>query len=224
METLVASKVSLVLLRFMEIQERILQKATDLFVRYGIRSITMDEIALQLGISKKTIYHFFADKNELVDAVVLKMLGHSQHCCESYKTVAVNAIHEVLLAMQMVNEMFGHMNPSMLYDLEKSHPKAFEKYTQYKYKYLFRVITENLERGVKEDLYRPDININIITMLRLETILFPFRPEVFSRTKFNAAEVQLHVIEHYLFGIASLKGYKLILKYKEERNHKITAS
>lgn len=206
----------------MEVQERILQKATDLFVRYGIRSITMDEIALQLGISKKTIYQFFADKNELVDAVTIKMLVHNQHCCQKDSAEAENAIHEVFLAMEMVNEMFENMNPSMLYDLEKYHPKAFEKFTQHKYKFLYRVIKENLERGLKEEIYRQDIDINIITMLRLETIMFQFNPHVISKTKYSLGEVQVHVIEHFLFGIASLKGYKLVLKYKEERNKKIS--
>lgn len=201
----------------MEIQKRILLKATDLFVRYGIRSITMDEIALQLGISKKTIYQFFADKDELVDAVTVQMLGHNQKCCEADKAAAQNAIHEVFMAMEMVSEMFEHMNPSMLYDLEKYHPQSYEKFTGFKYNFLHRVIKENLERGLKEELYRPDIDINIITMLRLETIMFPFHRHVLSKTKFNVAEIQLQVIEHFLFGIASLKGYKLILKHKEER-------
>ena len=201
----------------MEIQKRILQKATDLFVRYGIRSITMDEIALQLGMSKKTIYQFFSDKNELVEAVTVKMLAENESCCEADKAIAENAIHEVFLAMEMVNVMFENMNPSMLYDLEKYHPIAYEKFTEYKHNYLYRVIKDNLERGLREELYRPDIDISIMIMLRLETIMFPFSPHVFSKTKYNVAEVQLHVIEHFLFGIASIKGYKLILKYKEER-------
>lgn len=222
METLVTQKVSIVLCANMEVQERILQKATGLFVRYGIRSITMDEIALQLGISKKTIYQFFADKNELVDAVMIRMLANNQHCCEKDKAIADNAIHEVFLAMEMVNDMLENMNPSMLYDLEKYHPKAYEKFTQYKYKFLYKVIKENLERGSKEELYRPDIDINIMTLLRLETIMFSFNPHIIGKTKYNISEVQIHVIEHFLFGIASIKGYKLVLKYKEERK-KISA-
>ncbi len=222
METLVTQKVSIVLRANMEVQERILQKATGLFVRYGMRSITMDEIALQLGISKKTIYQFFADKNELVDAVLLKMLEHNQYCCKKDSAVADNAIHEVFLAMEMVYEMFENMNPSMLYDLEKYHPKTYEKFTQHKYKFLYSVIKENLERGVKEEIYRPDIDVNIMTMLRLETLMFPFSTHVIGKTKYNISEIHIHVIEHFLFGIASIKGYKLILKYKEERK-KISA-
>ena len=66
----------------MDMQERILQKSTNLFIQYGIRSITMDEIAVQLGISKKTIYQFYADKNELVTAVIIRILEYNRNCCE----------------------------------------------------------------------------------------------------------------------------------------------
>jgi AcrR family transcriptional regulator len=206
----------------MEMQERILQKAADLFVIYGIRSITMDEIALQLGISKKTIYQFYADKNELVSAVIIKILEHNRDCCDHYKKDAKNAIHEIFLAMEMVQEMFENMNPSMLYDLEKYHPVAHEKFVHYKNNFLHRTIRENLEWGIKEELYRDNININIVTVIRLETIMLPFSQNVFSSTKFKMAEVQQELIEQFLFGVASLKGYKLILKYKEGRNKKIS--
>lgn len=206
----------------MEMQERILQKATDLFLLYGIRSITMDEIALQLGISKKTIYQFYADKNELVSAVIIKILEHNRDDCQTYKKIAKNAIHEIFLAMEMVQQLFENMNPSMLYDLEKYHPLAFEKFVHYKNNFLHRTIKENLEWGIKDELYRDDINISIVTLIRLETIMLPFSQNIFSRPRFKMAEVQQQLIEQFLFGVASLKGYKLILKYKEERNKKIS--
>jgi AcrR family transcriptional regulator len=201
----------------MEAQERILLKATDLFVRYGIRSITMDEIALQLGISKKTIYQFFADKNELVDAVIERYLTENRNCCEADRSEAENAVHEIFLAIMFMQEMFEHMNPSMLYDLEKYHPKSYEKFTRYKYGFLHRMIRENLKRGIEEQLYRPDLDIDLMTTLRLETLMLPFDQRVFPKNKYNLAVVHEEIIEHFLFGIASIKGYKLILKYKEER-------
>lgn len=205
----------------MEMQERILQKAADLFLLYGIRSITMDEIALKLGISKKTIYQFYADKNELVNEVIIKILDHNKDCCHAYKKVAKNAIEEIFLAMEMVQEMFENMNPSMLHDLEKYHPESYEKFILYKNNFLYKVIRENLEWGKKEGFYRDDFNTGMVTLIRLETIMLPFNLNIFSRPKFKMAEVQQQLIEQFLFGVASLKGYKLILKYKEERNKKI---
>ncbi|MEJ7767162.1 MAG: TetR/AcrR family transcriptional regulator [Chitinophagaceae bacterium] len=202
-------------------QERLLQKAAELFLIYGIRSITMDEIALQLGISKKTIYQFYADKNELVRAVILKVLVHNQDCCQAHKKFAKNAIHEVFLAMEMAEQTFANINPSMLHDIEKYHPLAYEKFVDFKNNYLYPMIKENLDLGIKEGLYRDDINTSIMSLIRLETIMLPFSQIIFSRPQFKMAEVQQQLIEQFVFGVASLKGYKLILRYKEERNKNI---
>lgn len=204
----------------MEIQERILSKAKDLYLRYGIRSITMDMIALQLGISKKTIYHFFADKHELVDAVTLRLLDHNTQRCEYDRAQSDNAIHEYFLAMEMALEMFATMNPSLLFDLEKYHPSAYEKYVSFKNSYLYKLIKDNLEWGLSEGLYRTDIDVEIITRIRIETIMLPFSPVFSNAPKFKMTQVQEQLIEHFLFGIASLKGYNLITQYKEARNKK----
>ena len=203
----------------MEIQERIIQKAVELFRRYGIRSVTMDEIASQLGISKKTIYQYFTDKNQLVDAVAEKEILFSQESCLRDIAASSNAIHEIFHVMEFVEIMLRNMNPAMLNDLEKYHPSGFKKFLEYKNMFLFDVIKRNLERGIKEELYRPDMNVEIITRLRLENIMLGFNPEVFPPSKFNLATLQQEIIEHFLYGVATLKGYKLILKYKQQRKN-----
>ncbi len=204
-----------------EVKERIKQKADELFRRYGIRSITMDEIANQLGISKKTIYHTFADKDELVDEVISKILGYNQDCCNKDRLKATNAIHEVFLAMEMILDMFENMNPVILYDLERNHPQTFKKFQDHKYFYLFQVIKQNIERGKKEDLYRADVNTDVVAKVRLETMMLPFNQEIFPKNKFNLVDLEKQLIEYYLFGIASLKGYKLILRYQQENLKKV---
>jgi AcrR family transcriptional regulator len=205
----------------MEIKERIKLKADELFKRYGIRSITMDEIANQLGISKKTIYQSFADKDELVDEVIADILQYNKERCNDDRFKASNAIQEVFLAMEMMDEMFENMNPVILYDLERNHPQTFKKFQHHKHSFLFMVIKENIERGKKEELYREDINSDVVARIRLETMLFPFNQEIFPKTKFSLIDLEQQMIEYYLFGIASLKGYKLILKYKQERIKKM---
>ena len=185
-------------------------------MRYGIRSVTMDEIALQSGVSKKTIYQFYADKDELVDAVLLSILHNNEENCCAYKISAGNAIEEVLLAAKMVREMFENMNPTLLYDMEKHHLESFKKFTQFKYSFLQQVIAENMNRGIREELYRPDIDVNITTLLRLETMMLPFSYHV-SKSDFSFVQVHQQLTEQFLFGVASLKGYKLIEQYKQER-------
>ena len=216
METLVTLKVSIVLQHIMEIKDRIKQKADELFRTYGIKSVTMAEIASRLGVSKKTIYQTFSDKDELVDHVVGDLLATTQMCCLTDKQKATNAVHEIFLAMEMVQQMFENMNPVILYDIERNHPATFQKFLQHKNKFLLQVLKENIERGKKEELYRNDINTDVIARIRLETMLLPFNPEIFPKNKFNLAELQQQLIEHFLFGVATIKGHKLILKYQQQ--------
>jgi len=206
----------------MEVKERIKQKADELFRRYGIKSVTMDEIANQLGVSKKTIYHSFSDKTELVDDVIADMLQFNKECCQSYKLNSQNAIHEVFLAMDMLQVIFDNMNPSILFDIERNYPVTYKKFKEYKYKYLFELVKENIERGIHEELYRPGINIDVVAKIRLETMMLPFNEQLFPKNKFSLVMLHQQLIEYFLFGIASLKGYRLILKYQKERLNKIT--
>ncbi len=201
----------------MEIKDRIKQKADELYRRYGIKSVTMDEIASQLGVSKKTIYQSFSDKNELVDAVIVDMLNYNMECCQKDKAKAQNAIEEVYLAMEMLEVMFENMNPSILFDIERNHPATYEKFKKHKYKYLFQVVKDNIERGKKEELYRPEIDADVVAIIRLETMMMPFNEDLFPKNKHSLVFLEQQLIEYYLFGLVSLKGYKLISKYQKER-------
>ena len=201
-------------------KERIKIQATALFMKYGVRSVSMDDIANSLGMSKKTIYQFYADKDELVDAVILHEIQHNESCCELDRTGSENAVHELFLAMDMVVEMFQAMNPSLLFDLQKYHPKAFQKFHVHKNDYLYNVIRQNLVRGIKEDLFREDIKIDILSRFRVEIMLLPFNPEFQAKVKHNLAEIEEELILHYLYGVVNMNGYKMILKYKQERTQK----
>lgn len=201
----------------MEIQERIRQKADELFRRYGIRSVTMDEIAAQLGMSKKTIYQYYTDKDQLVDAVAVDEIQFSQECCMKDAAASENAIEEIFRVMEFVEVMFRNMNPSMLHDLEKYHPLGYKKFLDHKNKFLYEMVKKNIERGIKEELYRPEIDVEIMSRYRLESMMFAFNSNLFPTSKFNLVKLHHEILEHFLYGLATLKGYKLILKYKQQR-------
>jgi TetR/AcrR family transcriptional regulator, cholesterol catabolism regulator len=207
----------------METKERILLKATELYMRYGIRSVSMDDIAVQSGVSKKTIYQFYADKEELIEAVFLGEISHSESCCDRDRAASANAIEEVFLAMEMVEEMFRSMNPSLLYDIQKHHPRAYQHFENHKNEYLHMVIRENLQRGIAEGLYREDFNADIITRFRLESMMLPFNPDFRTKGKYNLADMEVELTLHFLYGIVNPKGYRLILKYQQDRNKKTLA-
>jgi len=220
MQETLATKIVSIVLRPMEVKERIKQKADELFRRYGIKSVTMDEIANQLGVSKKTIYHSFSDKNELVDDVIADMLRSNKECCQNYKADSQNAIHEIFLALDMLQVIFDNMNPSILHDIERNYPATYKKFKEFKYKFLYEMVKENMIRGIDEELYRPEINIDVLAKIRLETMMLPFDEQLFPKNKFSMVFLHQQIMEFFLFGIASLKGYKLILKYQKERLNK----
>lgn len=207
----------------METRERIQVKANELFMRYGIRSVSMDDIAAQLGISKKTIYQFFADKDELVDAVVDDEVNGMQKDCSRVGNDARDAVDEIFLTMEQIVEQLRNMNPMVLYDLEKFHFRSYQKFLKHKHEFLGKIIANNIERGIAEELYRTELNIDIISKFRLETMLLAFNMDLFPARKYNPADVAKEIMEHYVYGLATMKGHKLIQKYKQEYIKKISS-
>ena len=112
------------------------------------------------------------------------------------------------------------MNASVLHDMQKYHPRAFLKFHKHKNDFLYSVIRENLVRGIREDLYRDDLNINIVARFRVDTMLLSFDPEFQAKIKHNMADIEQEIILLYTHGLVNSKGYKLILKYKQERTKK----
>jgi len=201
----------------LDTKQRIQKAAHDLVMQYSIRSVSMDDIAASLGMSKKTIYQYFKDKDELVEAVVDNVIDTNQCICNDDRDKADNAVHEIFLVMDMMMEMFKTMNPSILFDMQKYHPSAYRKFQKHRNEYLYNVCWQNLDRGIKEELYRPEINMEIMARYRVETMLTAFNPEFQRSVKQSLIVIEEEIIIHYLFGLVSMKGYKLVLKYMELR-------
>ena len=201
-------------------KQRIKKAAHDLVMQYSIRSVSMDDIAANLGMSKKTIYQYFKDKDELVESVVDDVIETNQCICNDDMEKADNAVHEIFLVMDMMVEMFKTMNPSILFDMQKYHQEAFRKFQQHRNEYLYNVVRHNLERGIREELYRPEINVDTMARYRVETMLIAFNPEFQRSVKQSLLEIEKEIIIHFLFGLVSPKGYKLVLKYMEQQEKK----
>jgi AcrR family transcriptional regulator len=214
---LVTKKVSIVLPPIMDPKERILVKSNELFNRYGIRSVSMDDIAAQLGMSKKTLYQYYSDKDELVNEVFDNVLTSNKSQCIECSKLGENAIHEVFVSFDMTEELLRTMNPSVLFDMQKYHPSAYRKFEEFRNNFLYKLIKSNLERGIKEELYRSEIDTDVITRYRLHSILLSFNPDVFPSSKSNMVYIEQQLLEHFLYGLATSKGEKLIQKYKNQR-------
>ena len=197
-------------------QDRILNKARELMFQTGVKHVTMDDLANQLGISKKTIYQYFKDKDALVSAIVEFELANHATICNQSMQLADNAVHEIFLLMTVIQEMFNRMNPLALFEIEKYYPLAFEKIKNHKDDFIFSMISANLEKGIAEGLYRKDVDVTILSKYRLETSLIPFNIHVFHPSKFDMLKVNLQIIEHFVYGVATLEGHKLMDRYKSE--------
>lgn len=199
----------------MEPKDRILKGAEELFFKYGIKSITMDDIAKHLAISKKTIYQYYSDKNEMLEVLMKNKMKTNQLEFEQLAKNSENVIEEVFAIMKHMGNMFSQMNPNFFYDLQKYHPATWNLFKQFKEECVEQMVEDSVKRGIKQGFVRTDINTRVIARLRMEEIEMGFNPQTFPPDKFKIIEVQLALLEHFLHGICTLKGHKLINKYKE---------
>ncbi len=194
-------------------ENRLLEGSRELFRRYGIKSVTMDDIARHLGISKKTIYQVYPDKNELVNALVKIELDDHTSKISEIQNSSKNAIEEMMEMMKHMGKEFTGINPNMFYDMQKYHPQAWSEFKKFKESFVSDCVMRNINRGTEAGLYRKDLNPKVLTRLRLEQVEMSFNPSVFPPDKFNIPEVQVVLLDHFLHGISTLKGHKLINKY-----------
>lgn len=217
METLEMFKVSLVLLWLKQIEMDetkmfIISEAEKLFMKYGIRSVTMDDIAKSLGISKKTIYINFRDKNELVTELFQSFMVGNEGQIQKCTIKSLNAIDEVFQITQHLKETLSVINPIVFYDLEKYHNKVFQIIDDHKKKFLYNKIINNLERGIKEGYYRENIEKDIIAKTRIQQLNWVF--ESASQSHYGLYELLIETTYFYLFGISTPKGWELINRNK----------
>lgn len=198
----------------MDSKEKILKGVEELFFKYGIKNITMDEIARHLSMSKKTIYQFFKDKDEVVHSLMLQTLEEDKCRINRSKDNSKNVVEEVFKIMDEMREMFQRINPILFYELHKFYPKTWKIFQEFKASFIYTTVESSLKRGQEEGFIRKDINIKILARMRVEMIELAMKGEMFPNEQFKILDVQIALTEHFLFGVCTLKGHKLINKYK----------
>jgi TetR/AcrR family transcriptional regulator, cholesterol catabolism regulator len=194
-------------------RDKILKGSEELFMKYGVRSISMDDIARHLSVSKKTLYQYFADKEDLVVAVSKAHLEAESKMYEHLRDSSSNSIEHLAKISVCMKQEMEDLNPSMLFDIQKFHPKAWAVWSNFKKEVVLEIVN-NLKRGMEEGYMREDLNPEILAIVRLELVQSAFDDEVFPRNKFKLAEVQVQLFDHFVFGLVTEKGKKLYQKYK----------
>jgi AcrR family transcriptional regulator len=200
----------------MEKLNDILVKVAILFRKYGIKSITMDDIAREVGISKKTLYQFVTDKTDLVNKVVESEMGYNKDCFESVTTVGKNAISELFEVNRFMIGMMKRNSPSFEYDLRKHYPEVFQKVMLTRRKGMYESVLANLKRGKAEGLYREELKEEILTKLQISRLENMYSDVMFSIEDYSAENIFKELFIYHIRGIANEKG----IKYLEENIHK----
>ena len=187
-------------------EKEILLQAADLFSKYGIKSMTMDDISRQLGISKKTLYQYVDNKKDLVKKSIQLHINDEQCCMEDVLNAKGNAIDELMMMTKMVGSQMKEMHPSVIFDLKKYHIEAYKCLTNHRDDFIYTNIKRNIEDGMKSGLYRSNINSEIITRLYLSMVNVIMDPESSALEKHSNTEVYIEMIRYHVRGIASSKG------------------
>lgn len=194
----------------MEIRNRIIEGAANLFKTYGIKTVTMDSLANHLGISKRTIYEVFSDKDELLVSVLQWMAERQRALLNRILEDSDNAIDAIFRLLESGRDHFQDMSPALQADLKKYHYKVLMKKSDKGEMPDFRNNIQVIERGIKEKLFRKDINPDIVNrclyFLARSTMDFDLYPfEEFTRN-----EVIKNVFINYMKGVSTKEGIELI--------------
>jgi AcrR family transcriptional regulator len=198
--------------------EMIIKKASELFFSYGVKSISMEDVARSTGTSKKTLYQTVADKNELVNKVVDEFILYQIQVNKQAGTTPKNAIDEVFKRSTISFSALASVNFSFFYDLEKFFPAGWKKMTAYKHTIMLPCIIQNLERGIKEGLYRADLDIPFIANIRLQQITAALNPLPSDKNK-GVQKIMNALTEFYLYSITNTRGRQLIKKLKTKNEN-----
>ena len=175
--------------------------------------MSLDRLVSDLGISKKTLYQLFANKSLLVQEVCQNLIDDEENVCFEIIEVSENAVDELVKFMQHAIQLFQRISPKMIYEVRKYYPDGWKIFDTHSSEFVLKKIQENLIRGIAEGFYRPEINIDIVSRMRVNAINTGFDPSIFPENEFNLTEVHFQLFQIYLYGIATEKGRSLIETY-----------
>ncbi|MCP4460312.1 MAG: TetR/AcrR family transcriptional regulator [Cytophagales bacterium] len=217
METLKESIVSFVYLRKkVENKEKIIAEAGEMFMRYGVRSVTMDDVGRELGMSKKTLYQFFTNKDDLVLEVSKAHIEHERVEFGAVEAKSDNALNEFFTLTKCVRRSMQRVNPSLLFDLQKYHPSSWDLFLDFKLNFIRAMVERNVRKGIEEGYYRKEMNPEVLAKVRMEQVQMVFDPKIFSPAEYDLVEVQMQVLDHFIHGLLSDKGRELYHTYRKQ--------
>lgn len=201
-------------------EQKILEDATRVFMQFGIKSVNMDDLARHLSVSKKTLYQYFTDKEDLVRKAVASHCTREDIAIQGICTKGLNAIDEMLEIMQFITGLLKNMHPSIKFDLQKYHPEVYRAMKENRDRAIFDCMMLNTKKGHREGYYRKDFNAEVIIKIyigRMETI---FDQSIFPFEQFTFIDIYREMFSYHIRGIASEEGLQYLgQKLKQKKRN-----
>lgn len=198
--------------------EKVITVAEKLFWQFGIRSVSMDNVARECGISKKTIYQYFTDKAALVNAVVQKLAIHHQAQLEEARQISKNVIEEVFNEFRIYVSAFYNIHAVFFYELEKLFPDSWSELNELSNKYNYPFVVNNLERGISEGFYRPGLDISTTADIRITQLKLMLARNIFYQETKSLLNNPEQINLFYLHAITTSKGKRNIDRILDRNN------
>jgi AcrR family transcriptional regulator len=202
----------------MEQKENIISQAEDLILRYGVKSVTMDDICRKLGISKKTLYQLVDDKKTLIREIISHHIDEEKKAMQIIQNEAANAIDEMLQIAEYVVSVLKKMTPYVMYDLQKYHHTSWLLLEDFHQTFIKEIIETNMINGINEGFYRSSMNTDIIAKFYIGKSMLLADESIFPSSEYNREALFREFIMYHLNGIISEKG----VKYLSLKNQIIT--
>ncbi|MEY2705697.1 MAG: hypothetical protein RL407_1759 [Bacteroidota bacterium] len=195
----------------METRQRILDVATEQFARFGVRTITMEDLARQVGISKKTIYQEFEDKKDLVKEVFARILEEDRRRLAFIAEQGDGVIEHLVQTSKMMRERLTSINPLVILEVQKYFPEAWKIFESFKEETIQTDLVKVLEKGKELGYFRKEIDSKVLAKVRISQITSAFDPRSFADVEYNLVEEQMIILDHFLHGIFTEKGREAYL-------------
>jgi TetR/AcrR family transcriptional regulator, cholesterol catabolism regulator len=197
----------------------ILERVRDLFFKYGVRSISMDDISHEIGVPRKKLHNYFTSKNDLVEKLLDLEREHFEIIFNTDKFDGdVNAIDILLMVSKEVSNKFTDVSPSMTFDLKKYYPDIYHKHVEDRIEFIFEKIRINLVKGINQGVYRDDLTVELVSRLYIRRLMDLHNPEFFPAEKFSFQTLFDVMFDNFIRGIANEKG----IEYYEKQKKKIS--
>ncbi len=190
----------------MKTKQKILDQTFDLIMKYGIKSVSMDDISRGIGISKKTIYQYFENKKGLIQEVIENFIIKDEADITSIITEAKDAIDEMLQVAKHVLVFLRSMSPSMMFDTQKYYPQIWERVENQHFGFILNTVVENIKRGQQEGYYCEDVDADIISKMYVRQILTLSDESIFPLSKYDRSDLYKSLVTYHVRGLLNDKG------------------